>query len=180
MTQRRWLIALAVLVAVTAASYALITYVRRQRTVADAVAIYGTAARARLRPSPTRSPHEPRRRHLHPRQERLHRLRGHRRSRHRGALHPRRRHRHRPDESHPRAERPPRRGAASRAGDAAVDPAIVAVDRRRTARVPDRDGVEQCDGRLRPLESVNEVLGRSDSRIHVSHGHMNALAARIK
>ena len=50
MTRRRVLIAVAVLVAVTAASYALITYVRRQRTVADAVALYGTAARARLRP----------------------------------------------------------------------------------------------------------------------------------
>ena len=50
MRRRRLLIAVAVLVAVAAASYALITYVRRQRTVADAVATYGTAARARLRP----------------------------------------------------------------------------------------------------------------------------------
>lgn len=51
MNRRRWLIALAVLVAVTAASYAILTYVvRRERTVADAVAIYGGAARARLKP----------------------------------------------------------------------------------------------------------------------------------
>ena len=55
MTRRRLLIAAAVLVAVTAASYALITYVRRQPTVADAVAIYGVAARARLRPFFTRA-----------------------------------------------------------------------------------------------------------------------------
>ena len=55
MTRRRLLIAVAALVAVTAASYALITYVRRQRTVADAVALYGAAARARLRPFFTRA-----------------------------------------------------------------------------------------------------------------------------
>jgi len=55
MTRRRLLIAGAVLVAVTAVSYALITYVRRQRTVADAVAIYGVAARARLQPFFTRA-----------------------------------------------------------------------------------------------------------------------------
>ena len=55
MTRRRLLIAVAVLVAVTAASYALITYVRRQRTVADAVAIYGVASRARLQPFFTRA-----------------------------------------------------------------------------------------------------------------------------
>src|SRR4029078_2535226 len=51
MTRPRWLIALAVLVVVTAASYAVRTYIaRRERTVADAVAIYGDAARARLKP----------------------------------------------------------------------------------------------------------------------------------
>jgi hypothetical protein len=55
MMRRRLLIAVAVLVAVTAVSYALITYVRRQRTVADAVAIYGVAARARLLPFFTRA-----------------------------------------------------------------------------------------------------------------------------
>jgi hypothetical protein len=50
MNRRRWWIALALLAAVTAASYAVLTYVRRQRTVADAVAIYGPAARTRLQP----------------------------------------------------------------------------------------------------------------------------------
>jgi Flp pilus assembly protein CpaB len=46
MNRRRLLIAIVVLAVAVAASYALVTYVRRQRTVADAVAIYGTAARA--------------------------------------------------------------------------------------------------------------------------------------
>jgi len=50
MNRRRLLIALVVLAVAVAASYALVTYVRRQRTVADAVAMYGNAARARLRP----------------------------------------------------------------------------------------------------------------------------------
>lgn len=55
MNRRRWLIALAVLAVVTAASYAILTYARRERTVADAVAIYGDAARARLKPFFTRA-----------------------------------------------------------------------------------------------------------------------------
>ena len=55
MNRRRWLVALIVLAAVAAASYALITYVRRQRTVADVVAIYGPTARARLQPFFTRA-----------------------------------------------------------------------------------------------------------------------------
>jgi hypothetical protein len=50
MNRRRWLVALVVLAVATAASYAVLTYVRRQRTVADAVALYGPAARTRLQP----------------------------------------------------------------------------------------------------------------------------------
>jgi len=50
MNRRRLLIGIAALIVITAASYALITYVRRARTVADAVRIYGVAARARLQP----------------------------------------------------------------------------------------------------------------------------------
>lgn len=51
MNRRRWLLALALLGLAAAASYAVLTYVRaRQRTVADAVALYGPAARARVQP----------------------------------------------------------------------------------------------------------------------------------
>ena len=50
MSARRWLVALLVLVVAAAASFALITYIRRARTVADVVAIYGPAARQLHRP----------------------------------------------------------------------------------------------------------------------------------
>jgi hypothetical protein len=168
MTRRRWLIAFAVLVAVTAASYALITYVRRQRTVADAVGMYGTAARARLRPFFTRAhvAYPPRRIALlvFKRERRLvvwarDDKSGWRFIRDYAVLAASGR--GGPKLRHPRAERPPRRGAAGRAGNAAVDPAALAVDRRRAARVPDRVGVEQRDGRCWPIEDVSEELTRS-------------------
>jgi hypothetical protein len=50
MNRRRWLLALAALVVIAAASYAVRTYVRRERTVADALAIFGPQARERLQP----------------------------------------------------------------------------------------------------------------------------------
>jgi len=55
MNRRRLVLGIAALIVVTVASYALITYVRRGRTVADAVRIYGIAARARLQPYFTRA-----------------------------------------------------------------------------------------------------------------------------
>src|ERR1043166_9561229 len=50
MNRRRWLFALLALVVIAAASYAVLTYVRRERTVADALAIFGPQARQRLQP----------------------------------------------------------------------------------------------------------------------------------
>ena len=80
-------------------------------------------------------PVRPRRRHLHPRQGRLHRLPGHRRRQHRGAVHARRRHRPRQ-----RAHRARPRPIARRArGRAAVDARPLPHDRARARDAPRAD-----------------------------------------